>query len=252
MLPCGRRDEQVARLLAEASGKLQLGRTAGTPREQINRDQPARDQPARDQPGRVGRPQWPAELWQRGTLVECFSRGWGTGAAGFALWMACQACGPGGRLVVVDPRGWCYPPALIPWGIRWSQICIIRPANQAELLWVVDQALRCEAIGAVWAEIDQLAPHPFRRLQLAAEQGAGWGVLVRPARAQGQPSWAQVQLAVRPRSTSANAAEPPGSQHPAGDLWPLQLQQLRWRGTNGPTELSMDVDFPPQPVFNHG
>ncbi len=71
----------------------------------------------------------------------------------------------------------------------------------------LDQALRCPAVAAVvaWPEsLDgKLDGRTFRRLQLAAEQGGGLGLLIRPESVRSQPSWADVRLLVEPLPSTA-------------------------------------------------
>jgi hypothetical protein len=50
-----------------------------------------------------------------------------------------------------------------------------------------------------WPE--KLDDHLFRRLQLAAEAGETLGLLLRPARALAEPSWAEVRWLVEPLSS---------------------------------------------------
>ena len=47
-------------------------------------------------------------------------------------------------------------------------------------------------------DVDRLSPQACRRLQLAAEIGGGLGILLRPAQARGQPSFAEYRFLVQP------------------------------------------------------
>src|SRR5437879_6095746 len=68
--------------------------------------------------------------------------------------------------------------------------------QQAEL--PADEARRCPAVAAVWGPVGELDDRALRRLQLAAEEGRGLGLLLRGASVRGRPSWADVRLLVRP------------------------------------------------------
>ena len=92
-----------------------------------------------------------------------------------------------------------YPPAAAALGIDLERTLVIRAGRARDEMWALDQALRCRSVSAVCATVDQLDWRWFRRLQLAVENGGGLGLLIRPARVRGQPSWSQVQLLVQPR-----------------------------------------------------
>ncbi len=134
---------------------------------------------------------------RRGALVELLDAG-AAGAETVAAALVRAVCRSPGAVVVVDPAGEFYPPALAAWGVPADRLVVVRPSGDADALWAADQALRSRATVAVWLRRDRLAPHDFRRLQLSAAEGGGIGILLRPARARGQPSWADVQLAVSP------------------------------------------------------
>ncbi|HEY1378252.1 MAG TPA: hypothetical protein VGF55_15740 [Gemmataceae bacterium] len=132
---------------------------------------------------------------RRGAIVELL----GTGAETVAAVLTRAVCRSPGVVVVVDPDGEFYPPALAAWDVSAERLVVVRPADDTDALWAADQALRSRAAAAVWLWRDRLAPHDGRRLQLSAAEGGGLGILLRPARARGQPSWADVQLAVGSR-----------------------------------------------------
>ncbi|HZN36185.1 MAG TPA: hypothetical protein VFB80_20285 [Pirellulaceae bacterium] len=218
----------------------------------------------------------PAGGLRRGTLVEYLSPGSGCGAPALALAAAREACRPGRALVVLDcssrlrrkrpatesrATGF-YPPAAAAWGIDLSRLLILRPANEADALWALDQALRCPGVGAVWAACDRLDVRDFRRLQLAAETGGTLGLLLREGRLRGQPTWADVQWRVSPRcrerplwrsgradSTSSPrgsaladhrcAAVPASLTHPT---WRLRVELLRCRGGAGGQSVVLELD----------
>ncbi len=138
----------------------------------------------------------PEEGLHRGAVVEWFSAGDGVGASALALLAAREACGEGGRLVVVDARREFYPPALIRFGIPMEQFLVVHAVGLADHLWALDQSLRCRGVAAVLAWPEQLDGRTFRRLQLAAEEGGGLGLFVRSAAARNAPSWAATRFLV--------------------------------------------------------
>jgi protein ImuA len=145
----------------------------------------------------------------RGTLVEWLG-GEGSGVGLLALGAARAAAGGSLPVVIVDPDRQFYPPAAAAWGLEEENLFLVHPSQPQDTLWVWDQALRCRGVAAVWGRLDQLAPRPFRRLQLAAEEGESLGCLVRPLHVQGRPSWAEVQLTVHPLPTRSPPPSSPG------------------------------------------
>jgi protein ImuA len=137
----------------------------------------------------------------RGTLVEWLAAGAGSGAATLALAIAARACRESGALVVVDrpPKSFgrmFYPPAAAGFGIDWKWFVVVRPRNDRDEAWALDQVLRSPGVGSVLAWPRKLTERRFRQLQLAAETGGTLGLLVRPEQARDEPSWAEVRLLV--------------------------------------------------------
>ncbi len=130
----------------------------------------------------------------RGMLTEWLSEGTGSGAESLTLRLISELSG---TLLVVDAEHTFYPPAAWALGIPSSATIVVRPGNEADSLWAVEQALRCRGVGLVLARLNHVASRPFRRLQLAAERGGTIGVLIRPARQRASPSWAEARFLVQ-------------------------------------------------------
>jgi hypothetical protein len=124
-------------------------------------------------------------------------------SATLSLLSAREACREGGELVVIDRRQTFYPPAAAAWGIDLKRLLVIHPRTARDELWAAVESLRSPAVAAVWADIEQLDHRAFRRLQLAAQAGRTLGLLLRPDRARGQPSWADVRLAAGSKEQGA-------------------------------------------------
>ncbi len=165
-----------------------------------------------------------------GTLVEWLAEGAGTGPATLAALAARQAVSNGRALVVVDRRGRFYPPAAVRLGIDPQRLILVRAATQADQFWAVDQSLRCRGVGAVLAWPRRLDAHTFRRWQLAAEEGGVLGLLIRPAAARKEPSWAEVRLWIEPLPSGAEARRR------------LRLHLLRCHGPNAGRTLEVEID----------
>src|SRR5262245_30627972 len=222
-------------------------------------------QPAEDErPVSTGSPALdgllPAGGLRRGTLVEYLTGGSGNGAGTLALSAAREACQERRALVVVENGGSAgaspsrfYPPAAAAWGIDLSVVLVLRPASKADVVWALDQALRCKGVGAVWARSDRLDVRDFRRLQLAAECGGTMGLLTRPARLRGQPTWADVQWEVRGRKDEGRRLKaekrlrrssftPPPSSFRGLLAWRLEVELVRCRGAAGGEKVLLELD----------
>ena len=183
----------------------------------------------------------PEKGFRPGTLVEWLSRGEGDGTAtlGFPRRRRGRAGRVGGGAVVVlDRTGEFYPLAAVAQGIEPARLIVVHPGNKADHAWALDQALRCPAVAAVvaWPEsLDgKLDGRTFRRLQLAAEQGGGLGLLIRPESVRAQPSWADVRLLVEPLPSRS-----PYGRHAADARRALALPRRSWRANRGSGDRSM-------------
>lgn len=145
----------------------------------------------------------PAGGYAAGSVVEYLRATPACGASTLAWGAAAAAMqATGGFLVVVDTQHNVYPPTLTSHGIDLGKVIFVRPQSQADALWAVDQALRTSAVAAVVSELERIDDRSARRLQLAAECGAGLALLLRSAAARKQPSWAEVQWLVRTEPTT--------------------------------------------------
>lgn len=97
------------------------------------------------------------------------------GARGQVLWIAADfAAGEGG-----GP----YGPGLDRFGLASARLLVLRVPRALDVLWAMEEALRCRALACVVAELtgDGAAADltATRRLALAAREGAGFGLLIR-------------------------------------------------------------------------
>ena len=83
----------------------------------------------------------------------------------------------GGAVAWISSSQIIFPPALVSFGIEPSQVIFIH--LQKEILWTLEEALKCEGLTAVVGEISSIDLTASRRLQLASEQSRVTGFLLR-------------------------------------------------------------------------
>ncbi|WP_231754264.1 ImuA family protein [Caulifigura coniformis] len=144
-----------------------------------------------------------------GGLTEWLSHA-AEGGLTFALLAASQAMKSRAASVVaiIDPKRQVYPACLPGWGIPLERAVLIRPSSSADALWAWEQSLRCPGMAACLGWLPETSSVALRRLQVAAEHGGGLGLLVRPARAMKEPSWADVRWRVMPVPIVSSNARP--------------------------------------------
>jgi cell division inhibitor SulA/protein ImuA len=138
-------------------------------------------------------------------------------------------------LAVLDARGEFCPTAAVRLGIAPEQLLVIQPQSAADCDWAIDQVLRSPAVGAVLAWPKTVDARTFRRWQLAAEEGGTLGLLLRPAAARSDPSWADVRLLVEPQPDGLR------NRKRFDNVRPLRITLLRCRG--GTAGRSVDVEL---------
>jgi protein ImuA len=72
-----------------------------------------------------------------------------------------------------------FPSALKFFGVEPDKIIFIDLQRQKDLLWAMEEALKCEGLAAVAGEINEISFTSSRRLQLAVEQSRVTGFLLR-------------------------------------------------------------------------
>jgi hypothetical protein len=177
-----------------------------------------------------------------GMLVEWLNGLAYNGAATLSLLCAREACRLGGALVVIDRLQTFYPPAAAAWGIDLDRLIIVRPRGMRDALWAAVQGLRSPAVAAVWAPLDRLNSREFRQLQLAAQVGRTLGLLLRPSHVRGQPSWADVQLEVRPLSAVRRPLHSNHRPRTTDHGRNAKIQVLRQRGTRPGGAMVLEID----------
>ncbi|MEO7768148.1 MAG: Error-prone repair protein ImuA [Ferruginibacter sp.] len=86
----------------------------------------------------------------------------------------------GGRVAIwIGSHRSIFPPALKSFGIAPDKIIFIELQKEKEMLWAMEEALKCEGLAGVIGEIKELSFTASRRLQLAVEQSKSTGFIIR-------------------------------------------------------------------------
>jgi len=134
------------------------------------------------------------------------------------------------RLAPERPVLWClgeadlYVPGLALLGLAPHRLILASAANDPEILWAMEEGLRCRALAAVVGEVKALPALASRRLQLAAESTGVTGFVLPRRGADTAASTAVTRWRIAALAGSVAAGEPGVGQA----LWRVDL--LRCRG----------------------
>ncbi|MGH7090854.1 MAG: ImuA family protein, partial [Stellaceae bacterium] len=133
------------------------------------------------------------------------------------------------------PLLWCHLRAdlhisgLIRHGLAPERLVLIRAGTEAELLWAMEEGLKCRALAAVVGEMERLPLTASRRLQLAAEVAGITAFAVRRPLRQALSDGAAQPTAAMTRWRIAALPSALGDEPGIGrSLWLVEL--LRCRG----------------------
>ncbi len=101
------------------------------------------------------------------------------GTHGFISGLLATLMQNGGTSVWIGAVQNIFPPALKSFGIAPEKIIFIQLQKEKEILWAMEEAIRCDGLLAVVGEVRELSFTASRRLQLAVEKSGVTGFVVR-------------------------------------------------------------------------
>lgn len=99
--------------------------------------------------------------------------------SGFLAGMIGQLMPENGICLWLGLKRQVFPPALSAFGVSPDRVLFIDLTKDADLLWAVEEALKCAAVSVVVGELRELGMTESRRLQLAVERSRVTGLLHR-------------------------------------------------------------------------
>jgi len=101
-------------------------------------------------------------------------------------------------LTWVAPPHEVHAPALLQAGLPLARLLLVRVPGNRERLWAAEQALSSSSCGAVLVWLAEVDDRALRRLKLAAAEGRGLGILLRPWSVRATASPAPLRLLLEP------------------------------------------------------
>lgn len=102
-----------------------------------------------------------------------------TATAGFVSGLLAALMQQNGATIWISNEQTIFPPALVSFGIKPERIIFINLRREKDILWAIEEALKCNGLAAVIGEISELSFIVSRRLQLAVEQSQVTGFILR-------------------------------------------------------------------------
>jgi len=179
---------------------------------------------------------FPDQTFPLGAVHEFISHTKETAAAtnGFMAGLISQLVKKGTTVWVSNKRT-IFPPALHVFGIEPERVIFIDLWRQKDVLWAIEEALKCEAVSAVVGELSELSFTESRRLQLAVEQSRVTGFIHRYNPKSENITACISRWKIKPLASEAN--EIPGMGFPRWDVQLLKVRngkpgtwQIEWSG----------------------
>ncbi|MDP9048976.1 MAG: Error-prone repair protein ImuA [Bacteroidota bacterium] len=124
---------------------------------------------------------FPNGIFPVGAIHEFVTSGREQAAAsvGFMAGLISALAKQGGACLWIGVAGKIFPPSLISFDVSPDQVIFIDVEREKDVLWAMEEALKCEGLAAVVAELRDISFAQSRRLQLAVESSKVTGFLLR-------------------------------------------------------------------------
>jgi protein ImuA len=126
---------------------------------------------------------FPNGVFPVGTVHEvvCGNTGEVAAAGGLIAGLLSALMRDGGICLWVGLSQALFAPALKAFGVEPDRVIFLHLLRDKEVLWVMEEALKCAGLAAVIGEVQELDFKQSRRLQLAVEQSRVTGLVMRNA-----------------------------------------------------------------------
>jgi protein ImuA len=168
---------------------------------------------------------FPRNQFPLGVVHELISEGPEAAASssGFISGLLAGLMKNGGMVVWIGNAPILFPPALKAFGIMPDQVIFINLKKEKDLLWAMEEALKCSALSAVIGEIPELSFTHSRRFQLVTEQSKTTGFILRYNPKIQTSNACVARWKIKPLASSKEDGLP-GIGHP---IWQIELQKIR-------------------------
>jgi protein ImuA len=124
---------------------------------------------------------FPNSTFPLGAVHEFLSESAETNAAtsGFISGLLSTLMGKNGTAIWISSSRTLFPPALKNFGLQPDRFVFIDLKKEKDVLWAMDEALKCGALSAVVGELREIDFKTSRRLQLAVEESQVTGFVLR-------------------------------------------------------------------------
>ena len=116
-----------------------------------------------------------------------------------------------------------FPASLSMFNVEPERIIFMDVKTEKEVLWITEEALKCEGLAAVVAELNNLSLIESRRLQLAVEESGVTGFILRKDASKAASTVATARWRISPLRTECEAGMP-GLGFPR---WQVELLKVR-------------------------
>jgi len=124
---------------------------------------------------------FPSGSFPVGAVHEFISTDDGDAActSGFLAGLLSSLMGDHGTALWIGASRTIFPPALKEYGVQPDRVVFVDVKKEKDMMWAMDEALKCSALTAVIGEMREITFTGSRRLQLAVEQSQVTGFLLR-------------------------------------------------------------------------
>jgi protein ImuA len=168
---------------------------------------------------------FPNAIFPTGAVHEFLSASAESGAAcgGFVAGLLAGLMRRGGACMWISSSRTLFPSALKAFGIEPDQIIFVDLPREKDVLWAMEEALKCEGLAAVVGEMREISFTASRRLQLAVEKSRVTGFILRP-----QPrSLSTVACVARWKITPLSSELEEGMPGVGFPRWNVELLKIR-------------------------